>query len=311
MRGMDPKKHFQYFRMTNDHFDRLVRRLGPATHQRTTNIDTAQRLAVTLQLLASGGTQQSIVASNKLGNSTLSSLYRSVDGKHVVMKAPPNSGSDFINYKGHHSIVLMAYCDGGVYQDSQFGGGLLQGKLDIPPPANLPGTGATVPHVLVDNAAFPLHVPTLTTTERSTTTAILGPVIENTFGILAARWRILGHSLEFRPDKAVDVVKACIALHNFLACTDAANKPNTRYIPPNFTDSPSASGEPQPGEWRRQVAGDRNLLTPRRLSACSARATQDAFAVRNDLMGFFQSPCNNQERLTKLNTGTTDIDTLS
>ncbi|KAJ8390550.1 hypothetical protein AAFF_G00103470 [Aldrovandia affinis] len=112
-------------------------------------------------------------------------------------------------------------------------------------------------------------------------------VIENTS---AARWRILGQPLEFRPDKAVDVVKACIALHNFLVYTDAANEHNARYITPNFTDSPSASSEPQPGEWRRQVAGDTNLLPPGRLSACGARATRAAFAVRNDLMGFFQSP---------------------
>ncbi len=115
-------------------------------------------------------------------------------------------------------------------------------------------------------------------------------VIENTFGVLVARWRILGRPLEFLPDKAVNIIKACIALHNFLAHTDEVNTAVSRYIPASFVDS-ETSGSSQPGEWRTVVADDTSFseaVAPRCLPRClSAR---EAIAVRNDLMAFFQSP---------------------
>lgn len=88
-----------------------------------------------------------------------------IDGKHVIMRAPANSGSDFYNYKKKtYSIVLLAcldddylftyidigakgrYSDGGVFSNSPLKRAIDDGSLNIPAQS-----------VFVADAAFPLQ----------------------------------------------------------------------------------------------------------------------------------------------------------
>ncbi|XP_031357873.1 protein ALP1-like [Photinus pyralis] len=97
-----------------------------------------------------------------------------IDGKHVNIQAPPNSGSMFFNYKKTFSIVLLALVDahnnfiaidvgaygknsdGGIFANSALGKALQRGSLHVPKDATLPNTNIQLPYVIVADEAFPL-----------------------------------------------------------------------------------------------------------------------------------------------------------
>ncbi|XP_060597835.1 uncharacterized protein LOC132751651 [Ruditapes philippinarum] len=169
-----------------------------------------------------------------------------IDGKHIVVRAPRNTGSLHFNYKGTFSIVLMALVDanlqftmidigsygrnsdGGVFAHSKFGTALSCNQLHLPLACVMPGAEelGPMPYVILGDEAFPLqeHIMRpypgrghnfaeqifnyrLSRARR---------IVESAFGILAARWRVFYTKICVSVSTTKAIVKAAIVLHNLL-----------------------------------------------------------------------------------------------
>ena len=138
-----------------------------------------------------------------------------LDGKHIAIQAPNNMGSLYYNYKGFHSIVLLALVDAdykfmyvdvgtngsssdaGIFQTTDLRQALEEEAAGLPQPEPLPGGTTPVPYFIVGDEAFPmkewLHKPYphrgLNQQQRAFNYRLSRArrVVENAFGILANR----------------------------------------------------------------------------------------------------------------------------
>ena len=101
-----------------------------------------------------------------------------LNGKHIMMRCPPNSNSLFCNYKGFFSIVLMALVDAdyrfiyidvgnygsngdnGIFKNRASGEAFAGQLLNVPPPKRLPRypEGGALPHCIEADETFPLKM---------------------------------------------------------------------------------------------------------------------------------------------------------
>uniref|UniRef100_A0A3P9LF24 DDE Tnp4 domain-containing protein n=1 Tax=Oryzias latipes TaxID=8090 RepID=A0A3P9LF24_ORYLA len=169
-----------------------------------------------------------------------------MDGKHICIQAPANSGSLYFNYKGTFSVVLLALVDadyrflvvdvgsygsnsdGGIFANSGLGKALRDGTLNVPPPSELPGAPelGKVNHVIVADEAFPLKTyllrpypgRRLPTDKRIFNYRLSRArrISENVFGILSQRFRVFQRTLQVQSSVVDKVVKAACVLCNYL-----------------------------------------------------------------------------------------------
>ena len=236
-----------------------------------------------------------------------------LDGKHVVIQAPANSGSKFFNYKKTHSIVLMAVCnanyqftavdigdsgrnsDGGVFSYSAMGDSIKKNSLGIPRPEAFPCSQKCYPYVIVADEAFQLQQnimkpyprESLGISERVFNYRLSrARVIENVFGIVAARFRVFRRPIHARVEMVIRITKAIVTLHNYLMAGRSFSH-STKYCPAGFVDNDTENGT-QLGEWRDLTQADQGLRAI--TNAGSNNYSRDAKLVREDFKNYFMSP---------------------
>lgn len=179
-----------------------------------------------------------------------------VDGKHIRLTCPFNSGSMYFNYKEYNSIVLMAVadskfrfvyvdvgsygkdCDSSIFKRSRLWQSIENNEQQLPEEKPIPGTESpNIPYFFIGDEAFGLHKHLLRpfggthlTVDKRIFNYRLSRArryVECSFGILTNKWRIFHRPINVQPEYAVTIVNACIVLHNFVLEKDGYSDVDT------------------------------------------------------------------------------------
>ena len=169
----------------------------------------------------------------------------------------------FFNYKKSFSIVLPALCDasyqftavdsgeagrqsdGGVFANSNLGRSIVNDYFNLPQPKKLYSESEFLfPYVFVGDDAFPMRHNLLKPYSSSNLERVFlifnyrlsraRRIIENTFGILAARFRIFRRPILSCLETVENSTKAYVALHNYLMAKKKKKKLRNEFILPEW-----------------------------------------------------------------------------
>lgn len=234
-----------------------------------------------------------------------------IDGKHIRIVTPKLSGSTFHNYKGFKSVVLLAVvdanyevmyadvgcegtvADGGVLKNSSLWQDIVSGAQVLPEDIVLRGTQQTMKCHLIGDDAFamsPVMLKPYAHRHLTDREAVYNyrcsrarRVVENCFGIMAARFRVLRSEIQFSPVKTNIIVSAICVLHNIMRRRNGVS-----YMAPESVDQEANNYIVSPGSWRLHDNGGEPLLA---LQPSQARnSSNEAKRMREDLADYFLTP---------------------
>lgn len=156
--------------------------------------------------------------------------YGSVDGTHVAIRAPPLHGPDYYNYKKFFSISVLAAVDAdGIFTYANVGRPgscndasifnysklkeLIQ-KDDVDQKFHIIGDGA---FPLMECLMKPYLIHAQMPEKEKNFNKRLSRArvaVEDAFGRLKGRWRILIKQSEFDVENTINIIQSCIYLHN-------------------------------------------------------------------------------------------------
>lgn len=206
--------------------------------------------------------QMEKIADDFLKKYKMPNCVGAIDGKHIRMQCPNKGGSLDFNYKGFHSLVLLAVCDasykfsftdvgaygsesdGGIFARSDLGKAIENGSIQFPANKLLPGSDIAFPHFLIGDEAFSLKPyimraypgKKLNDQQRIFNYRLnsVRRIIENSFGLLSQRFRIFRTEIIAQREKVCQIVQTAICLHNFLIVN--------RGVTPEGSSSASSDG---------------------------------------------------------------------
>lgn len=222
-----------------------------------------------------------------------------LDGKHIQIRKPPHSGSQFYTYKHSYSIILFAsvdanYCfryidvgtngranDASIFSNSSLNKALQKNILNLPNNA-----------VFVGDEAFPLRCNLLKPYPKSGATPLnkkqrifnyrlsrARRIVENAFGILASVFRIFEKAISVDVETVDLIVKSACALHNWLLCTD-----RHQFVSANLVDIEDIENiRLIPGAWRAERRSMDDIIG----GITSNNSSREAQKTRDEYVDYF------------------------